>query len=191
MGTRGVEIISRNLLLPESLEENPGNLEARARKLRYEALEEIADETGAKVVLTGHNADDQAETLWLWLLRGTGLRGLRGIAPARPLREGCDIQLVRPLLDCTRVQLRDYLTARGTSWIEDPSNADTGLRRNRIRHKLLPFLRENFEADPVTGAARLGRQARELSDFLDWEVRERGLEVENLGEHLRLDRERS
>jgi len=185
---RDIELVGRKLDLPESLRKDPGNLEARARELRYGALEEVARETGAKTVLTGHTADDQAETLWLWLLRGTGLRGLRGIAPTRPISEGSEIQLVRPLLDCTRVQLRDYLTERGLAWLEDPSNADKGFRRNRIRHELLPFLRERFEIDPVPPAARLGCQARELSDFLDREIAERGLTPAAERGRLRLDR---
>ncbi len=186
---RGVELVSRDIELPRSLEEDPGNLEARARDLRYRELERMAKERGAKIVLTGHTADDQAETLWLWLLRGTGLRGLRGIAPARPIREGSAIRVLRPLLDRTRVQLRDYLEATGSAWLEDPSNEDRDLRRNRIRHELLPYLRETFEIDPVPGAARLGTQARDLTDFLDREVEEHGLSPERLGEFYRLDRE--
>lgn len=186
---RGVRLISRAIALPESLEEEPGNLEARARELRYRALERIAHEVGAKIILTGHTADDQAETLWLWLLRGTGLRGLRGIAPSRPLHEDSDLRLLRPLLDCTRIELRKYLQSRGVTWLEDPSNEDRAFRRNRIRHELLPYLRETFEMDPVPGAARLGTQARDLTDFLDGEAIDHGLEPEHLGAFLRLNRE--
>ncbi len=186
---RGVEFLSRDIELPRSLKEDPGNLEARARDLRYRELERIARERGAKIVLTGHTADDQAETLWLWLLRGTGLRGLRGIAPARPIREGSAIRVLRPLLDTTREQLREYLETMGTAWLEDPSNEDRDLRRNRIRHELLPYLREQFEIDPVPGAARLGTQARDLTDFLDREIEEHGMAPEILGDFHRLDRE--
>jgi len=185
---RGLPLICERLPLPGSLEEDPGNLEARARELRYRALERIAKEKGARAILTGHTADDQAETLWLWLLRGTGLRGLRGIAPKRPVREGSEVRLVRPLLEFTRDQLREYLKTKGTSWLEDPSNADTSLRRNRIRHDLLPYLRETFDIDPVPGAARLGTQARDLSDFLDAQVRERRIGPETLDRFLRLER---
>ncbi len=186
---RGVRLISRAIALPESLEEEPGNLEARARELRYRALGRIAHGVGAKIILTGHTADDQAETLWLWLLRGTGLRGLRGIAPARPLYEDSDLRLIRPLLEFTRFDLREYLKSRELSWLEDPSNEDRAFRRNRIRHELLPYLRETFEMDPVPGAARLGTQARDLTDFLDGEILDRGLEPEHFGEFLRLNRE--
>ncbi len=186
---RGIQLISRAIDLPDSLEKEPGNLEARARELRYRALEQIAHELGAGTILTGHTADDQAETLWLWLLRGTGLRGLRGIAPARPLHDDSDLRLLRPLLDYTRDQLREYLQSRGVSWLEDPSNEDRSYRRNRIRHELLPYLRETFDMDPVPGAARLGTQARDLTDFLDGEILDHGLEPEHLGDFLRLNRE--
>ncbi len=164
-------VLSRRLDLPPD-----GNLEATARTARYAALAEIAAETGAGAVLTGHTAEDRAETLWLWLLRGTGPAGLAPLPAGRPLHEGSEILLLRPMLDLRREALRDLLRDRNLEWLEDPSNRNLDLRRNRIRHRLLPFIADEFELDPTAGAARLARRMEELGDFLDTELAERGLD---------------
>ena len=122
---------------------SPGpNLEARARDARYAVL--------PKDVLTGHNADDQAETVLLNLLRGAGLDGLRGIDPAR-----------RPLLRLRRRETRALCDEIGLVPVDDPMNADPAYRRVRVRHELLPLLDAIAERD-VT--ALLARQADLLRD---------------------------
>ncbi|HLT16470.1 MAG TPA: tRNA lysidine(34) synthetase TilS [Acidimicrobiales bacterium] len=121
----------------------PGpNLEARARAARYAALGPGA--------LTGHTADDQAETVLLNLLRGAGLDGLAGFAPDR-----------RPLRDLRRAETRALCRALDLTPVEDPSNDDPRHRRNRVRHELLPLLGEVAERDVVPV---LARQAALLSD---------------------------
>src|SRR5438128_702763 len=109
-----------------------GNLEAVARRVRYQWFGQVAAENGARWVATGHTADDQAETVLHRLLRGAGLKGLRGIAPRRPLAPGID--LIRPLLGMARAELLEYLSERGQSYCEDRSNVDLRFTRNRIRH---------------------------------------------------------
>lgn len=121
-----------------------GNLEAVARQQRYLWFGELALELGADTVVTGHTADDQAETVLLRLLRGTGLRGLRGIAVQRPLRAG--VRLLRPLLGVTRADIRSFLQELGQPFQEDESNLDTHFARNRVRHQLLPILQEESPA---------------------------------------------
>src|SRR6266511_6078799 len=86
-------------------------------------------------VATGHTADDQAETVLMRLLQGTGPRGLAGIAPARG-------PLIRPLLETRRLEIERHLRQRGLDWVEDPSNRDPRFLRNRIRHEILPLLGE-------------------------------------------------
>lgn len=131
----------------------PGaNLEARARQARYAALP--AD------VLTGHTADDHAETILLNLLRGAGLDGLA------PMRDG---PLRRPLLDLRRHETRALCCALGWAPLDDPSNRDPRFTRNRIRHDLLPMLAEVGGRDPVPilvrQAALLGDEAALLDEL--------------------------
>src|SRR5262245_48977607 len=112
----------------------PGaNLEARARDARYAALEEARAEVGAEVVLVGHTADDQAETVLLNVLRGSAASGLAGMAP----RHGA---VVRPLLDVRRADTRALCDALGIAVVDDPMNDDRAFRRVAIRHDVLPYL---------------------------------------------------
>lgn len=103
------------------------------RRARYAWLEGIAGEIGADRIVTGHNLDDQAETILFRMLRGTGNRGLTGI----PERRGW---IVRPLLSFTAGEIREWLKQAGLGAVEDPSNLDVRWARNRIRHQLLPAL---------------------------------------------------
>ena len=135
------------------------NLEAVARRIRYEWLGQVAAETGTRWIATGHTADDQAETVLHRLLRGTGLKGLRGIAPRRTLT--ITAELVRPLLGLRRADVLAYLDAVGQSYRTDSSNRDPRFTRNRIRHELLPLLAEEFNPRIVQILTRLARQANE------------------------------
>lgn len=109
-------------------------LEETARRLRYAFLDETARELGAARIATAHTADDNAETLLMHLLRGSGLSGLSGIPPVRG-------SIVRPLLRTTRREILDYLEQHGLPHREDSSNADTRFTRNWVRHTVLPLLR--------------------------------------------------
>jgi tRNA(Ile)-lysidine synthase len=127
----------------------PGpNLEARARAARYKALPADA--------LTGHTADDQAETVLLNLLRGAGLDGLAGMDPAR-----------RPLRRLRRNETRALCGALGLDPVADPTNDDPGLRRNRVRHELLPLLEAIAARDVVPVIARQADLARADVELLD------------------------
>ena len=115
-------------------------LEAAARHARYAVFEEVLAE--GEVLLTAHHRDDQAETLLLQLLRGGGVHGLAAMPASRPFGRG---MIARPLLGSPREALRQYAESEGLVWIEDPSNFDTGLERNYLRHTLLPQLAERRE----------------------------------------------
>jgi len=110
------------------------NLQDTARRERYAFLFSVAYKLGAASVATAHHRDDQAETLLLHLLRGSGTAGLAGMAPARN-------KVIRPLLALTREDIAAYATARGLEYREDHSNASVKYQRNRIRWELLPILR--------------------------------------------------
>ncbi len=135
------------------------NLEAVARRERYRWLAEVAVANGARWIATGHTANDQAETVLHRLMRGTGLRGLRGIAYQRPLALGAAV--VRPLLQATRAEILDYLHALSQPYREDASNRDPRFTRNRIRHELLPQLARDYNPAIADVLARLARQADE------------------------------
>jgi tRNA(Ile)-lysidine synthase len=130
-----------------------GNLEARARAARYRALHELAAAAGCNRIATGHTRDDQAETFLLRLLRGAGADGLGGI---RPLRED---GVVRPLLDCDREALAAVVRHRGLAVCGDAMNDDPRFLRTRVRHELLPLLRD-LNPRAVSLAARAAEALR-------------------------------
>jgi tRNA(Ile)-lysidine synthase len=139
------------------------SIEDSGRRARYEFFERVADELGADAIATGHTKDDQAETFLLRLLRGAGPRGLAGIHA----RAG---RIVRPLLDLSREDLRTYLTSIGQPFREDASNADVSIPRNRVRHELLPLLRERFSPAITDVLAREASIARQDEDRLQLEA---------------------
>jgi len=141
------------------------NLEEAMRSARYAFLARAAQSIGAHRIATGHTLDDQAETVLLRLLRGSGLEGWSAIHPA------VDGFVVRPMLDCTRREVSDYLCATSIPHREDASNRDLRYRRNRIRHELIPYLKANFNPRLVETLAREASLAREILDYL--EVRSR------------------
>ena len=112
------------------------NVQMWAREIRYDHFRKILDEYSYTMLVTAHHLDDNVETQLLHLLRGTGLSGLRGI-PANG-----SFPLARPLLETTRAQITEYARSQRVSWREDRSNSSDAYARNRLRHHLLPLLRE-------------------------------------------------
>ena len=133
-------------------------LEEAARELRYAFLERAADALGCDRIATAHTADDNAETLLLRLARGSGAKGLGGIPPVRG-------RLVRPLLNVTRAEVESYLAANGLPHVEDSPNAEDEFRRNLLRHRVIPVLRELNPAF-AAAAARTASLLREDEDCL-------------------------
>jgi len=136
------------------------NIEEAGRQRRYEFLRETAARVGATRVATGHTLNDQAETVLLRLLRGSGPGGLAGIAPL------VDGLIMRPLLEVERSEVEAYLEEKGLSWCNDESNRDLRYLRNRIRLLLIPFIQERFEPQVVRNLARLAEIAREDEEWL-------------------------
>ena len=141
------------------------SLQARARDARYAALQRAAAALGASKVALGHTADDQAETLLMWMLRGSGAAGLAGIRPVR------DAVYVRPLLDVGRAEVLAYLTAKGLAFRMDSSNAKPVYLRNRIRHELVPLLKQ-FNPAVVEALTRQADILRDEDRCLDQWVSE-------------------
>ena len=137
------------------------SIEVAGRKARQQFFVEALASLGGHRLGVAHTRDDQAETVLLRLVRGAGPAGLAGIAPRRD-------HLVRPLLELTRIELREYLESIGESWREDATNQDRAIPRNRIRHDILPLLRElNPRADAALArTANILRSDAELFDAL-------------------------
>lgn len=125
--------------------------ETAARELRYAFFDSLGD--GRTRIATAHQADDQAETLLLHLVRGSGLKGLCGIPPVRG-------RYIRPLLGVTRAEVLEYLGDSGLSFVEDSTNALDDASRNRIRHQVIPVLRE-LNPEFARGCVRTARLLRE------------------------------
>jgi tRNA(Ile)-lysidine synthase len=139
-------------------------LEAAARSARYEFLRQTAERLGARFIATAHTADDQIETVLHHILRGTGIDGLRGIPTVRPISPS--VTLVRPLLDVRRRDVVEYLTDIDQDFRCDESNSDLRWTRNRLRHKLLPAIREYYNGDIDTALLRLASQAAETQGLI-------------------------
>jgi len=135
--------------------------EAVARRARYQALEELLDARDA--LLTAHHRDDQAETLLLQLLRGSGPHGLAAMPMGAPLGRGW---LLRPLLDADRTEILAYARDHDLAWVEDSSNADQNLDRNYLRHAILPHLKARWP-EATRSLARSARWCAETAELLD------------------------
>jgi tRNA(Ile)-lysidine synthase len=140
-------------------------LEAAARTARYEFLGQVARELRIPYVLTAHTANDQAETVLHRVLRGTGLRGLKGIRPIRRLSDAC--QLVRPMLTVTRQEVQDYLQEICQPARLDSTNDQTLQTRNRIRNQLLPQLTCDYNPEVRAALVRLAGMASELEAVVE------------------------
>jgi tRNA(Ile)-lysidine synthase len=136
-----------------------GGVEQAARRARYRFLRGVGRELGACAIAVAHTRDDQAETVLLRLLRGAGRTGLAGMR----LRSA---GVIRPLLAVSRQQVLAHLEARGLAWREDPSNADLGLTRNRVRHELLPYLEARFNPRLRETLARTGALLADEGELL-------------------------
>ena len=136
------------------------SIETAARQLRIEALTEVARTHHCDRIATGHQKNDNAETILHRLARGTGFRGLCAIWPKRVFAD--DITFVRPLLCVTRHEIIEYLQARNLTWCQDRTNADCTYRRNYIRHRLIPALQRDCSDSLVEALSELAHSARKF-----------------------------
>ena len=146
-----------------------GNLQAKAREARYQALARWADESGLGALSTAHHADDQAETLLMRLARGSGLSGLSGVRATTTLPDG-ELPLIRPLLDWRKSELEAVVAQAGIEPARDPSNANTAFDRVRVRQHLAEHEWLDVEA-LAASAGHLAEAWRAIEWYaeLDWE----------------------
>lgn len=161
----GLEFVARKIDAQEAEKaRQAGSLQEWARRRRYQLLADMAHACGCRCVATAHTASDQAETLLMRMLRGSGIDGLGGIMPRRCLEECPDVEVVRPMLFASRDESRDYLVSIGEKWSDDPSNDDDRFTRVRVRREILAAMetlapgvsaRMSALADEARGVVRL------------------------------------
>ena len=138
----GVPVIAEVLPVTAHAKRTKQSVEAAARELRYAALARVARLHKINKIATGHTASDTAETMLMWLLRGTGTAGLAGIPASRPMDEAAGVTIVRPILALTRRDILAYCASQKLSFALDKSNGSLEYTRNRIRHKVIPLMEE-------------------------------------------------
>ncbi len=159
----GIPCTAGSIDVAAKAKEGSLGIEVAARKARYTFLAEVAQQVGASTIAVGHHQDDQAETVLMHVIRGTGLTGLRGILPKMPLTNG--LTLVRPLLAIPRAALDGYIRGLGVQSRIDETNADTSYTRNRLRHEILPLL-EQINPQVKAALARTADSARQDYEWL-------------------------
>jgi len=166
---------ARELNLPLVVEQMPdpalltfnfSSMEANLRQMRYQFLNRVADQVKANKIALGHQADDQAETILLKLLRGAGGSGLGGILPVR------DDRYIRPLLCHSRSAIESYLNYRGMIACHDESNTDLKFLRNRVRHQLIPDLKQNYNPQIQSTLNRTADLLQNDEDFIQQQTQQ-------------------
>lgn len=168
-GQKGLAFLCARGDAPALAEQAGVSLEVAARRLRYGTFRAWAHDHDVDGVALGHHFDDQAETIVLRAIRGSGLPGLSGIPRRRTLQaedpagrhRGRHVTIVRPLLDWRRRDILSFLDARGLSARQDSTNADPGIPRNRVRREILPAL-ERAQPGAAVSLVRLGELARRV-----------------------------
>ncbi len=165
----GLPVVTRAVDVRAHARKHRLSLETAARQLRLASLAEIARSRECAWISTGHQKNDNAETVLQRLLRGTGFRGLAGIWPVRRFD---DLQLASPLLCATRAEIVQYLKTRALPWREDVTNVDVAYTRNYIRHRLLPLLQQEARSSLIEELSELATSARRLCVRIEREAEE-------------------
>jgi len=155
----GMPFHLRNADIPKLAGENKCSEEEAGRNFRYQVFAEVAEETGAAKIAVAHNQNDLAETMLFNLFRGSGLKGLTGIAPVRD-------QIIRPLLCVTREEIESYLSEIGQDYCCDVTNDSDDYTRNRIRHHILDYARKEIAPGCVQSMGQTAQILAETEDYL-------------------------
>lgn len=160
----GVDLYVRDFNVPEAMAATGESLEMACRRLRYEWFDELLTTLRAGDVAVGHHREDNVETFFLNLARGSGIAGLTGMSYRRD-------HVIRPLLDCSRAQIEEYLNKRGLDYVVDSTNLELDCRRNCLRNSLLPEL-ERLLPGALAGVERSMRMLADARGVFDRAVQE-------------------
>lgn len=161
----GITYFLKSIDVPKYCEDNNLSIEEGARKLRYEMFDEIKQKTKSNKIAVGHNLNDQAETVLMRIMRGTGLQGLRGIEYAR------ENGVIRPLLDIERKDIEEYCEVHNLNPRIDESNLENIYTRNKIRLELIPYMKDNFNTNLIESIVRMSNNLRSDSDYIESEAK--------------------
>ena len=157
----GITYFIKSIDVPKYCEDNGVSIEEGARKLRYEMFDEIKNKTKCNKIAIGHNLNDQAETVLMRIMRGTGLQGLRGIEYIR------ENGIIRPILDLERSEIEAYCKEHSLNPRIDESNLESIYTRNKIRLELIPYMKDNFNSNIVESIVRMSNSLRSDSDYIE------------------------
>ncbi len=169
-GERGIPFLLTAANVHRRALEEKCSEEDAGRRIRYEAFRQAAETLGGAKIAVAHNSNDNAETMLFHLFRGTGIKGLSGIAPVRGDGEGTVI--IRPILCLQREEIESYLEERGIEWCKDCTNNGDDYRRNRIRHHVLPYAEQEIAEGAVAHMVQAAELLRETESFLEQQTRE-------------------
>ena len=156
----GIDFYSKKFDVARLAEENKITCEEAGRNVRYSFFEEIKTKYGYNKVATAHNKNDNAETVLMRIIRGTGIDGLAGIPYMR--NDG----VIRPILDISREQVEEYCAENNLEFCTDATNLENDFTRNKVRNMLIPFIEREFNAKISDSLIRLSDSAEEDSKFL-------------------------
>ena len=157
----GITCFLKSIDVPNYCKENSLSIEEGARKLRYEMFDEIKQKTKSNKIAIGHNLNDQAETVLMRIMRGTGLQGLRGIEYSR------ENGVIRPLLDIERKDIEKYCEVHKLNPRIDESNLQNIYTRNKIRLELIPYMMDNFNTNLIESIVRMSNNLKSDSDYIE------------------------
>ncbi|HGM3458701.1 tRNA lysidine(34) synthetase TilS [Clostridioides difficile] len=172
----GIVFFVKSINVPKYCENEGLSLEEGARKLRYEMFYEIKDKIKANKIAIGHNLNDQAETVMMRIMRGTGLKGLNGIDY---IRDNC---IIRPILDVERNEIEEYCEAYNLNPRIDKTNLENIYTRNKIRLDLLPYMKDNFNSNVIESIVRMSNSLKSDNDYIEKEAEAKFREVSNIKE---------
>lgn len=160
-GRLGIPVFTKTVDVLALAKEKKLTLEEAGRLARYDFFKELSDRYRITKTATAHNKNDNAETVLMRILRGTGIDGLKGIAYER--EDG----IIRPILDVSRFQIEEYCKENNLDFCTDATNKDNDYTRNKIRNKLIPYLEEEFNNKVTDSLCRLAENANDDSEFLN------------------------
>lgn len=161
-----IEIFIKHAEVEKIASDNKQGLEETGRKIRYDFFEEVLEKTGSNKIAIAHNSNDNAETVIMNLLRGSGVSGLRGIEPNR------DNKYIRPLIKCAREEIEEYCKLNNLEPRIDETNFENEYTRNKIRNICIPYIKKEFNPNIINTLNRLSDTVREEDEYIQNMIKE-------------------